>query len=260
MINCVDTEKKVCDLYRSGLFIKDIHEKLNLNCRRIRNILAKNNIEVVNVAKRVTPKHAFKKGVHASTFGRSLTEIHGEERAKEISKKISSAREGKTYLEILGSQEKVDEYKEKCKKTRFINKEKNSKSNSEAAKEKWINGVYKDLNQRFNNTKWFEHIRPNGNVVKVQGTWELELAKRLDFLNIEYHCHDDISHRFIYYDKDNNRHSYKPDFQISGTNIYLDPHWYLDELQNCKFEYVKNNYNIKLYILKTIEEVKNFSL
>lgn len=51
---------------------------------------------------------------------------------------------------------------------------------------------------------------------------------------------------FKYIGLDNKTHTYKPDFQIINTNIYIDPHWDFSEKQQYKFDKVIENYDIML--------------
>lgn len=66
--------------------------------------------------------------------------------------------------------------------------------------------------------KWYDHVRPDGRVVKLQGTWEVALARRLDELDVEYRAHEG---RWPYVLNGVER-SYYPDFYIPMWNVTID--------------------------------------
>jgi len=253
------SEEEICCFYRDGKFMKEISKEFNISVRFIKKTLIKNKIEILNYAKRITPKNAFKKNSKPHNYMKTLEESYGN-RALEIRKKISDARIGKKYIEILGSEEAILQCKNRSNETRIINREKISKSHSIETSKRWKIGVYDLIANKFYRVKWYNYKKIDNSIVKLQGTWEVELAKRLDFLNIKWICHSEITNRFVYFDKDNIEHSYKPDFQIVDTNIYIDPHWDFSDKHVRKFDYVKNNYDIDLILLKNINEVKEFTM
>lgn len=95
-------------------------------------------------------------------------------------------------------------------------------------------------------------IQYNG--VMLDSTWELELAKRLDELNIEW-----IRPLPLKWKDDNNvEHHYFPDFYLVKYDLYLDPKNPMAYIvQKYKIDILKQTYtNIKF--LKTLKECKEF--
>jgi len=247
----------ICNKYKSGSFVKDIAKEFAIDYRHIKRVLQEANIEILNYSKRVTPKYVFKKGQIAHNKGLTLENQYGD-KASDIRQKMGAARRGKTYENIFGLDKAINIIN-KINLSKAINKENISKSSSERIRKNWINGVYDNVEHKFNRTKWYNYDRYGINI-KLQGTWEIELAKKLDELNIKWICHSEIKERFIYIGLDGKNHSYKPDFKIVGTNIYLDPHWDFSEFHIHKFNEVKNKYDIDLKLLKSLNEIKNFIL
>lgn len=66
--------------------------------------------------------------------------------------------------------------------------------------------------------KWYDHTRPDGSTVKLQGTWEVALARRLDELGVEYRAHEG---RWSYA-LDGVERSYYPDFYIPMWDVTID--------------------------------------
>jgi hypothetical protein len=66
--------------------------------------------------------------------------------------------------------------------------------------------------------KWYDHVRPDGSTVKLQGTWEVALARRLDELDIEYTAHVGRWR----YTLDGNDRCYYPDFYIPTWDVTID--------------------------------------
>jgi hypothetical protein len=81
------------------IYVKDIYQDLNISKPHIKKILQEADIKIVNYAKRVTPKGAFKKGQKAHNKGLTLEEQYGE-RSKDIKEKkekIGARIRGKTH-------------------------------------------------------------------------------------------------------------------------------------------------------------------
>lgn len=84
------------------------------------------------------------------------------------------------------------------------------------------------------------------NGILLESSWELKLALDLDANNIEY-----VQPKpFIWIDDENQTRRYYPDFYLPQHDIYLDPkNPYLQKLDARKFELVRIQHNIKLYML-----------
>jgi hypothetical protein len=93
------------------------------------------------------------------------------------------------------------------------------------------------------------------NGVMLDSTWELELAKRLDSLNIKWVRPEPLP----WTDLQGKTHNYFPDFYLVDYGLYLDPkNSYAMEVQQQKLNIICKMYNIK--ILTTLDECKSFSI
>jgi hypothetical protein len=92
--------------------------------------------------------------------------------------------------------------------------------------------------------------------VLLDSSWELELAKRLDFLGISWIRPSPLK----WVDGHGKSHNYFPDFYLPAFDLYLDPkNRFALIVQKEKLVKLKKQYkNIK--ILTSIEECKNFRL
>lgn len=99
----------------------------------------------------------------------------------------------------------------------------------------WIDGKYNGV--KVGKCKWYDHTRSDGSIVKLQGTWEVVLARHMDTLNIEYDAHVG---RIPYLDQDNVERSYYPDFHVKVFDTYVDVKGaFFDEIQRFKMAYVQ---------------------
>ena len=88
------------------------------------------------------------------------------------------------------------------------------------------------------------------NGVILNGTWELIVAKYLDFNNIKW---ERPSIPFEY-NWENKTHLYYPDFYLPEYDIYLEVKGYERERDKCKWKVVSNLVVLKK---KEIEDIKN---
>lgn len=94
------------------------------------------------------------------------------------------------------------------------------------------------------------------NGVLFDSSWELELAKRLDFLGVVWTRPDPIQ----WIDKEGVSHHYFPDFYLPKHNIYLDPkNEYAYKSQREKWEVLLSERN-DIILLRSLEECLNFSV
>lgn len=92
--------------------------------------------------------------------------------------------------------------------------------------------------------------------VKLDSSWELALAKRLDELSIKWTRPDPI----IWYDSTGESHHYFPDFYLVDFDLYLDPkNEYAFKVQKEKLDLLLVQHtNIK--ILHSLDECKSFTI
>lgn len=94
------------------------------------------------------------------------------------------------------------------------------------------------------------------NGILLDSTWELELAKRLDEINVKWIRPDPIK----WVDNDGNLHHYFPDFYLPEHDLYLDPkNPQAIKVQQKKIDLLLQQYN-NIKILSSLEACKNFIL
>ena len=92
------------------------------------------------------------------------------------------------------------------------------------------------------------------NGIMMDSTWEVELAKRLDDLNIKWERPKPIK----WVDENGLSHNYFPDFYIPEMDVYLDPknkHAY--NVQKKKIDILNKTYNNIIW-LTSLDEIKNW--
>jgi hypothetical protein len=94
------------------------------------------------------------------------------------------------------------------------------------------------------------------NGVTLDSSWELELAKRLDFLEIEWIRPGPVEWK----DNDGVIHNYFPDFYLPKFNLYLDPkNQHAVRVQAEKLKVIRETVpNLK--IIETLRECKEFEI
>ncbi len=109
----------------------------------------------------------------------------------------------------------------------------------------WADGKYEGVKTGM--CKWYAHTRPDGSVVKLQGTWEVVMARHLDSLQIAYDAHVG---RIPYKDGANVARSYYPDFYVPAVDSYIDVKGaFWDKVQSEKFSHIfRSNPNVRVLI------------
>lgn len=132
--------------------------------------------------------------------------------------------------------------------------EEHKKKISETRLRDWAKGdVYKNVRTGPNGrtVKWHDHKKPNGDIIRLQGSWELLYAKYLDEKHVSYVAHKGA----IWYTKssDNTKRVYLPDFYLIDSDEYIDiKNDYVLNLDESKkkFEDIKKcNPQIKITII-----------
>lgn len=104
-----------------------------------------------------------------------------------------------------------------------------------------------------------DHRRLKKNCIEYNGilldsTWELELAKRLDFLGIKWIRPEPIKWK----DVEGRSHNYFPDFYLIEYDVYLDPkNKHAINVQKSKLEILMKTYD-NIVIIDSLEKCKNF--
>lgn len=172
---------------------------------------------------------------------------------------------------------KSKEYRDKLENARnSISKESRLRAN-EKIKQNWKNGKYDHVDQgkSFRGKRHTEetrskiseaalnsnHRRLRRNPIEYNGilldsTWELELAKRLDFLKIKWERPEPLP----YTTEDGKTHKYFPDFYLPDYDLYVDPkNPHACNVQSSKLDILNNLYP-NILIIKNLEECKNFTI
>ena len=171
---------------------------------------------------------------------------------------------------------KLREYKETLSKSRENINEESIKKRNSAIKEAHSRGCYSDVDRTaFGGWKHSEeakltikekalkskHRRMNRNIIEYNGVmldsnWEFELAKRLDYLNINWIRPEPLE----WVDDNNVTHNYFPDFYLTEYDLYLDPkNPQVIKMQKEKLKKLSEQYD-NIVILDSFDKCKNFSL
>lgn len=163
----------------------------------------------------------------------AITEDSRKKRAAKIVKLHEQGRYKESYLKSIATKIKngTNTHTEKTK---------------QLLREKALASPHRRLKKRM--------IEYNG--VWLDSTWELELAKRLDYLKIKWVRPTPVRWK----DEQGTYHNYFPDFYLPDYNLYLDPkNPHARRVQRNKLkrllEQLKN-----LIIIETLEECRNFNL
>lgn len=115
---------------------------------------------------------------------------------------------------------------------------------AEKNKRAWEDGKFDGV--AVGRCKWHKYVSSEGNVYKVQGTWELAFIQWLDDRKMKFQCHKGR----LPYERDGQNKNYYPDFWIDDWQCYADvkaDHFYdaakMEAIQKC-------NPNINIRVLK----------
>jgi len=148
--------------------------------------------------------------------GKKIKDIWDEERAKEYGEKISIA---------LKSSEKHCNLGRALKEEDEINRRKKI---SDAIKIRYANGWMPKAGR----CKKIKYKNSYGELVMLDGTWELECAKYLDRNNFKWTRN---KNRFSYNFENKDRY-YTPDFFLSDFNVYLEVKGYATNKDRSKWK------------------------
>jgi len=169
------------------------------------------------------------------------------------------------------------QYENQLEKTRSFIDDNIVKTRNESIKKAWKSGAYDKVDFRSGSigkkhtleTKTVlrekalnsPHRRLKKNVINYKGilldsSWELELAKRLDFLKIKWIRPAPM----IWKDENGISRHYFPDFYLPEHNLYLDPkNPQAFRVQEKKIKILKQSFQ-NLLFLTTLEQIKNFTV
>jgi hypothetical protein len=119
---------------------------------------------------------------------------------------------------------------------------------------KKMSEIFSKLNHRRLMRHTQEYTKKNGEIVLMDSSWEIALAKRLDELNIEWQRPTPLP----WVDSTGKQRNYFSDFYLPEYDIFLDPKnnaAYANQIE--KIEYVLKHYP-NVSILRTLEECQNW--
>lgn len=137
-------------------------------------------------------------------------------------------------------------------KNYYVNHDAPFKNKKHTDETKKIISLKLSQNNNGGKCKWFDFIRKNGLVVKLQGTWEVRFAKVLEVIDenwIKIGVGNN-EHSFIWNDGAEN-HYYTPDFYSEKYNKYFEVKGYWWGNDKEKMEKVINQYpNVSIEIIR----------
>jgi hypothetical protein len=169
------------------------------------------------------------------------------EKRKKMSEKMKEVIMKSGYMFGENNPMKNKKTRKKVGATRSKNMTKEErKKYSKATKKAWEQGKFIGKNTT-GKCIWHDYVHSNGELYKVQGTWELKFIKWLDENNLEFKCHED---RINYIDDENNDRNYYPDFYIYKWESYVDiKSDYSFRGQKRKFEILKKTSTTPIKLL-----------
>lgn len=178
--------------------------------------------------------------------------IHSEETKTKISESLKGVNVGKKYPNRKPKYERKSVKCSYCDDSFIIRV--GAATNPKTCKKKECQK--KLLSERARNSDyrrfWKQHINYNG--VLLDSSWELLLAKQLDSLKINWIRPDKP---LIWFDKDNVRRRYFPDFFLPDFGLYLEPkNPHGMRIQKEKFEILSKDH--KIILLDSEEKCKNW--
>lgn len=100
-----------------------------------------------------------------------------------------------------------------------------------------------------------DYVKLDGTIVKLDSSWETELATRLDYLSIDW-VRPELP--LLYVDNTGKNRKYFPDFYLTGYDLYLDPkNPYAFKVQRDKIDILNRMYSNIIWI-KSLDECRNF--
>ena len=174
-----------------------------------------------------------------------ISKVHkGKKLTREHKQKLSKATKGRKLSKKW--KQKIGEAMKGRKRMPFSKETKQKMS--KIKKNHWQNGDYDDRSICYPNIKY---KKKEGNIIYLDSSWELEIAKSLDENDIRW-LRPTVKngHSFRWVDENGNQHTYFPDFYLLNYNIYLDPkNPFVQKKDKGKIEKVQKQNNIKLMIL-----------
>lgn len=143
-----------------------------------------------------------------------------------------------------------DNAKKLQKENPFFLGKKHTEKTKKVLKEKALSSNHRRLVRSIRS-----YVKKDGSVIILDSSWEVELAKRLDSLNVKWERPSPLKWK----DKEGVEHNYFPDFFLTEYNIFLDPkNPQARKVQEEKINKIKETYENVVFIW-SLEDVKNFT-
>lgn len=105
-------------------------------------------------------------------------------------------------------------------------------------------------NNKGGRCKWFVHVKPSGETIKVQGTWECRFANVLDILDPDWikPSRATPEHLLTWHDAWGNEHYYTPDFWSPKLQRYFEVkgRWWGNDKQKMECVVSQNDVEIQM--------------
>ena len=201
-------------------------EKNVSRCPAIRAKLAKKQTGVAPWNKGKTGEQ------QAWNKGKTNEELYGKEKAAELSARVSAKLIGHPNLGVAGTKKTEEQRREKIRNS--INKR---------YKNGWM--------PKAGRCKKIDYNSPIAELIKVDGTWELEVAQYLDKIGVKWKRN---KNRFAY-NYDSKERFYTPDFYIEDIDSYLEVKGFETDKDRSKW----SQFDHKLLVWKKqeIKAIKN---
>ncbi len=150
--------------------------------------------------------------------------------------------------------EMSDETKKKMFETRTKN---GTRWHTKESKEKISKKL--SINNKGGRCKWYDVTKPDGTVVKVQGTWESRFALILNIIDPDWIKPTKTIHSFEWVDADEKCHYYTPDFYSPANKKYFEikGHWWGNDKDKMQRVLSQNDINIEIIQENELKEYEN---
>jgi len=102
------------------------------------------------------------------------------------------------------------------------------------------------------------YVKKDGNTVKMDSTWEVSMAERLDELDIEWER--DTSMKLPYVMRGGRKRNYIPDFRLPDLDLYIEVKGYWSDKDKHKMRDVIKRHSDKSFcILESIDRIKTIT-
>lgn len=114
------------------------------------------------------------------------------------------------------------------------------------------------VNNKGGRCKWYDFEKNTGEIVRLQGTWEVRFAKILEIIDpnwIKISLYSKY-HSFDWIDDNGINHVYTPDFYSPKSNTFYEVKgfWWGNDKNKMYKVFEQNNVNIKMIFKKELEQ------